>query len=239
MSHDDFNLEPVHGLPAALPAGERLLWQGSPRWRSLAVRALHVRKVGVYFVVLALWSGSSALSDGAAAGAALLAAATQIALGGAAIGLLAGIAWLAARATVYSVTSERVVIRFGTALPMTVNLPFSSIESALLRQHADGTGDLPLVLTPTEKVSYLLMWPHVRPWQYRRVQPMIRGVADAHHAAAVLADAMRASLERRQAADAGEQTRAEERVDGFAPPVRIVRTDNASTPLDLGPVVRA
>lgn len=226
MSHDDFNLEPVHGLPAALPPGETLLWQGTPRWRSLAVRALHVRKVAVYFAVLALWSGASALSDGGTASAALQAAGTQVALGAAAIALLTGIAWLAARATVYSVTSERVVVRFGIALPMTVNLPFSTIESALLRQHADGTGDLPLVLLPDEKVSYLLMWPHVRPWQYRRVQPMLRGVVDAHHAAEVLASSMRASLERRRAA-------------GVAPPARIVRTDTATADLGLGPVARA
>ena len=32
MSHDDFAFEPRRGLPAVLPDGERLLWQGSPRW---------------------------------------------------------------------------------------------------------------------------------------------------------------------------------------------------------------
>lgn len=239
MSHDDFNLEPVHGLPAALPPGETLLWQGTPRWRSLAVRALHVRKVAVYFAVLALWSGASALSDGSSASAALLAVGTQVGLGCGAIALLAGIAWLAARATVYSITSERVVIRFGIALPMTVNLPFSSIESALLRQHGDGTGDLPLVLSPDEKVSYLLMWPHVRPWQYRRVQPMLRGVVDAHHAAEVLGTSMRASLERRQAAGASERPRTAGRTDGVTPPSRIVRTGTATADLDLRPVARA
>ena len=47
MSHDDFAVEAVPGLPAALPDGERLLGQGTPEWRALAVRALHVRKVGI------------------------------------------------------------------------------------------------------------------------------------------------------------------------------------------------
>ncbi len=32
--------------PQALPAGERMLWQGAPSWRALARRSLHVRKVG-------------------------------------------------------------------------------------------------------------------------------------------------------------------------------------------------
>ena len=31
--HDDFAFEPVRGLPAVLPPGERMLWQGAPRWQ--------------------------------------------------------------------------------------------------------------------------------------------------------------------------------------------------------------
>jgi hypothetical protein len=31
---DDFAGEPIPGLPADLPEGEKLLWQGSPGWRS-------------------------------------------------------------------------------------------------------------------------------------------------------------------------------------------------------------
>ena len=61
MSHDDFAVETVPGLPAALPAGESLLWQGKPQWRSLAIRALHARKVAIYFLILMVWSGSEAL----------------------------------------------------------------------------------------------------------------------------------------------------------------------------------
>lgn len=235
MSHDDFDLEPVHGLPAQLPPGESLLWQGAPQWRALAVRALHVRKVAVYFALLAAWSGVSAWTDGAAPGPIALAIATQLALGVAAIGLLAGIAWLAARATVYSITSERVVVRFGIALPMTVNLPFRSIESAALRLHPDGSGDLPLVLTADQKVSFLLMWPHVRPWQFKRVEPMIRCVADGAAVARILAASMRASLERREPA-AAEAAAA----NAAQTPPRTVRTAPVSSPkLELGSVVRA
>ena len=29
--HDDFDFEPVRGLPQVLPKGERMLWQGAPR----------------------------------------------------------------------------------------------------------------------------------------------------------------------------------------------------------------
>jgi hypothetical protein len=240
VSHDDFDLEPVRGLPARLPPGEALLWQGTPDWRSLAVRALHVRKVAVYFAVLAAWAGASAWSDGGTAGAALVAAGTQIALGTAAIAMLAGIAWFAARATVYSITSERLVVRFGIALPMTVNLPYKSVESAMLRKHADGTGDLPLVLAPGQKVSYLLMWPHVRPWQYKRVQPMIRCVREPDQVAAVLARSMSASLERRRATADVVATSVASRADtGAAPIPRVVRPASAAPDLGMGPVARA
>ncbi len=63
MSHDDFNFEPRRGLPALLPEGERLLWQGSPRWQSLAVRAYQVRKVIVYFAILVLWRVAMGLAN--------------------------------------------------------------------------------------------------------------------------------------------------------------------------------
>ena len=51
--HDDFDFEPVRGLPQILPKGERMLWQGAPRWQDLAVHAFHARKVVWYFVALA------------------------------------------------------------------------------------------------------------------------------------------------------------------------------------------
>ena len=38
-NHDDFAFEPVRGLPAELPRGERLIWQGAPDWRLLAIQA--------------------------------------------------------------------------------------------------------------------------------------------------------------------------------------------------------
>ena len=67
----DYDFEPVRGLPAHLPKSETLLWQGHPEWRSLAVHAFHVRKVVVYFVLLAVWSVASTLADGNSMGAAL------------------------------------------------------------------------------------------------------------------------------------------------------------------------
>ena len=55
MSHDDFAFEPQRGLPERLPAGEHILWQGSPQpWR-IAVEALSIKWIAGYFVLLAVW----------------------------------------------------------------------------------------------------------------------------------------------------------------------------------------
>ena len=45
----EYATEPVKGLPELLPTGERMLWQGQPSWRALAIRVFHVRKIAIYF----------------------------------------------------------------------------------------------------------------------------------------------------------------------------------------------
>jgi hypothetical protein len=185
--HED---EPVPGLPAQLPPGERILWQGAPRWPIVARRVFHLRKLALYFALLSAWPlVAASLSDGrwmAAFGSALL----LLALGCAAIAVLAGIAVLIARSTLYTITNRRVAMRFGIALPMCVNLPFAIIESASLKTYADGSGDLPMALRGDGQLAYIVLWPHARPWQLRRPQPMLRAVPDAAAVAQILAGAL-------------------------------------------------
>jgi hypothetical protein len=91
---------------------------------------------------------------------------------------------------VYSITNRRVVMRFGVALPMALNLPFKAIESAALLRHADGSGDLPLALTEDQRVGYFVNWPHVRPGRKGGSQPMLRSIPHADAVAALLAQAL-------------------------------------------------
>ena len=159
MSHDDFDFEPIRGLPEHLPSGERILWRGAPDWRSLARRAFHLRGLTLYFLLLLVWQAGTALGNGAALAEV---AVTTGWLGGvslAALGLLALLAWLYARTTVYTITQRRVVIRFGIAIPITVNVPFTIVEAAAVKLHRDGSGDLPLRLKLGERMSYLVMCP--------------------------------------------------------------------------------
>lgn len=184
---------PARGLPEHLPAGEALLWQGAPSWRALARRAFHVRGLALYFGLLLAWVPASTLADGGTVAAAAAAAALPASLALGALGILAGIAWLTARTTVYTITSRRVILRIGIALPITVNLPFRAVEAAGLKLHRDGTGDIPLRLSDDGRMAYLHLWPHARPWRVARPEPMLRCIPDAAAAAEILARALAAA----------------------------------------------
>ena len=188
--HDN---EPVPGLPERLPDGERVLWQGSPRWQSLARRAFHVRAIALYFVALAVWSGALASADGADAGTLALDALWLALVACLPIGTLLAVSLFSARTTLYTVTDRRLVLRVGIALPMAVNVPLGAIASAGVRRCADGTGDIALSLLPSHRASFVALWPHVRPWRFSRPEPLLRGLADAEAAAQALATALAAS----------------------------------------------
>lgn len=182
--------EPVPGLPAHLPQGERILWQGAPRFSALALQAFHARKVALYFALLMVWRGASALSDGDSAVAAITHALWLLPLASGGVGLLLLLAWLVGRSTLYTITTRRVVLRYGVALPMSINVPFGIIESAGLRRRADGSGDVTLALGGRDRIAYLHLWPHARPWALKQPQPMLRGLEQPEAVAALLAAAL-------------------------------------------------
>jgi hypothetical protein len=153
----------VRGLPGPLPDGERLLWQGSPSWKALAARTLHGRMIAVYFGLLLLWVAVDGVGGGASPAEAALRVLWFAPLALAGSGLVLLLAWLTARTTVYSVTNHRVVLSYGIAMPVSLNLPFARVASAGMRVFKDGTADIPLVMTAGDKLAYLMLWPHARP----------------------------------------------------------------------------
>jgi len=186
--------EPVPGLPERPPKGERILWQGSPSWRGLALRAFHARKVAVYFGLLLLWRVGAALSDGAGPLEAAAAGGMLVGLGLTAVGILCLLAWLNARATIYTITSRRVVMRFGVALSLALNLPFRQVQSAGLKRYSDGSVDIPLEVEGVESFGYLMLWPHARPWGFGvNARPMLRAVPEGEAVARILARALATS----------------------------------------------
>ena len=190
MSHDDFEHAP--GLPEKLPEGERMLWQGAPQWRSLALRAFRLREVAIYFAALMVWRFASGLAGGTAPGDALAHALDLVPLLAGASAILAGLAYLSAKSTVYTITTQRIVMRYGMAAPLVLNIPFSRIETAAVGRHGDGTGSLLLSLRKGERIGYLVLWPHARPWRYAKPEPMLRCLPDVDAAAAVLGRALEA-----------------------------------------------
>lgn len=165
----EYEIEPTPGLPGRLPPGERILWQGAPEWRALAVSAFRTRWVAGYFAVLALVAGMV----GTVAGVGV-----TMALGVAAVGLLHLLAWGSARTTLYTLTNRRIVLRVGMAVPKCVNLPLRRIASVDLAVRGAG-GDVALTLVGAPKLGYLALWPHARPLRITRPQPMLRALPDA------------------------------------------------------------
>lgn len=205
----EYESEPIRGLPEHLPPGEEMLWQGAPRWSVLARRAFHVWKVAIYFALIILWQIVSAIAAGETLAGILGAAVWSFILGVIAVGGLSLLAWAMARSTVYTITSRRVVMRFGVALPMIVNFPFAQVASAQMKRYRDDTGDIPLILIDSARASYMLMWPHARPWHLRRPQPMLRAIPDVSKVAEVLAGAINAYLAESGRATADESTQTE------------------------------
>ena len=189
----EHEIEPIPGLPEKLPEGEGILWQGSPRWWSLAQRALHLRALALYFGLMVTWSVSTALGSGESLAEMALASGKSLGLALLCLSVLVVIGRALAKATLYTITNRRVVLRVGVALPMTINLPFSAIESAAVRRHADGTEDIVLTLAQEHKIAWLALWPHARPWRVSRAEPMLRTVPVTAGAAQVLSRALAAS----------------------------------------------
>ncbi len=187
---DDFDVEPIPGLPQRLPAGERILWQGAPHRRATLLRMSYLGWVAVYFAALLAWGVVDAMLEGAAAGTALASLSYLLPVALLALAVLAVLGHVVARSTVYTITTHRIVMRFGIALPMAVNFPFRLIASAAVKAWPDGTGNIPLQLRKGARVGYIVMWPHVRPWRLASPQPMLRGIADVQSVAAILARAL-------------------------------------------------
>lgn len=186
----EFDSEPVEGLPERLPAGETMLWQGQPEWRSLALHAFHVRKIAVYFALLIAAQAAISLYNGTPVADTVRSASMLSAIGAAAVATAAFLAWLYARTTVYTITDSRIVMRYGAALPMALNLPFAEISAAAAAIRRDGTADIPLALESRSRVSWLHLWPHVRPWRISKPEPMLRSVPDGVRVARLLANAL-------------------------------------------------
>jgi Bacterial PH domain len=189
----DYDFDRAHGLPEDLPQDERLLWQGHPDWKNLAINAFHVRKTMIYFTGLALLQGIGRFADGASLLAALKPFLWFVPLGLLATVLLLGVAWFSARTTTYTLTSKRVVLKIGMALPITFNIPFRQIDGAGISPTGGGKGDLYFRLGGKDRIAYLMLWPHARRWHFAQPEAAFRSIPDVDRVAQLAASALNTS----------------------------------------------
>jgi Bacterial PH domain len=188
----EFETEYAPGIPAPLPEGERLLWQGKPQWRSLAVHAFHVRSIAIYFAILTVWRGVIVASDGGDTPSVIVAMVWIMLLGFTALAVLGLLAWLSARSTIYTITNGRVLMRFGIALPITLNIPLRVVDAVSLARHHDSTGDIAIRVCGSDRVAFLVLWPHAKPWRAKRPEPMLRSLTKPEEVAKLLSRALEA-----------------------------------------------
>ncbi len=193
-SHEhEHEFEPQRGMPEPLPRGESIVWQGAPEWRVLARECFHVRKLAIYFAALVAWRVATVVTGGGTLVETAASAATSLGLAAFALGIVTLLAWFSARTTLYTITDRRVVMRIGIVLSVTFNLPFSRIAAAGLHPLADDHGDIALSIDPKDRIAFVHLWPHLRPWHVARTEPSLRCIAHAADVARLLTAAWAAN----------------------------------------------
>lgn len=191
--HDDFAFDALPGLPERPPQDELILWQGRPDTWALARDAFRIRWLAVYFALIVLWRAGAAFADGGLL-LALAKGLPYLGLGLLGLGVVYFLAWAQARATIYTLTTARVVLRIGAALPVTFNLPFVQIGAANLDLRKDGTGTIAFDTLGETRIAALVAWPHIRPGLWAKTQPALRSIPDAARVSRMFADAAEARL---------------------------------------------
>jgi len=192
--HDkDFDFEPIPGIPKTLPKGETILWQGSPDARALAREAFKINWILSYMLIVVIWRAGGAWADGGLS-LALATGLPYLVLTVAGYVVVFGLAWAQARGSIYTITTARVIMKVGAALPVTYTIPFVRIGTARLDVTSGGTGTIAMELTDGVHLSYAIMWPHLRPGYARQTQPAFRCVPNATQVARILSDAAQTKL---------------------------------------------
>ncbi|WP_237476538.1 photosynthetic complex putative assembly protein PuhB [Lichenibacterium dinghuense] len=181
---------------ADLPAGETVLWRGKPDWRHLALDAFGAPWVAFYFIGIGVWHMSVALHDGGTRAEALAEGSVVLAPMALALSLVALLAWLSARATVFTVTDRRIIMVYGVALPALINLPLHVVETMKVRRGFAGRGDLAFSLPQKGRLAFHQLWPYARPWHLFPASPMMRCVPKAEEVKVIVAGALWAAAER-------------------------------------------
>ncbi len=175
----------VRGVAEALPPGERLLWEGAPAPRAIARHLLFVRPLAAYFALMVAWWVVANL-DKAGTMDFWMPVALQLTLVSLVLAGVLGLSNWIAQSTTYAITDRRIVMRLGVIFPLTVNIPLSYVVGAQARTFTDGTGQIAVQLDQKEKLAWIVLFPHVRPWRFSTPEPLLRGLTDPAEVGRVL-----------------------------------------------------
>ena len=193
MSEDDFAVEPIEGLPELLPKGEVILWQGRPNWLRLTIESLNLWWVIGYFGLLAAWRFLSVI-DYMPFGTAISASIPFLFVAAFVGLLLCGVGYIQAKATLYTITNRRVVMRIGAALTLTLNLPFTKIDNAAVAKKRGGFGNIAFETSGDTKFSFFVLWPHARSWYFGKPQPTLKCIPDIEKVSSILGEAAKSRI---------------------------------------------
>lgn len=183
----------IRGVPHPLPAGEHVLWEGAPAAGAVANHVYHRRLIALYFAgMLAWWMADTTETFGSSAFFAGLG--VPIGLSVIVLVIVETLARVTARTTWYAITNKRIVLKIGMVVPMSINLPFSRLQSAGIAVFKDGTGQILLTPQKEHRLAYIALWPHCRVWKINHPQPLLRGLVDAKSVGAILATAIAAPV---------------------------------------------
>lgn len=179
----------IRGVPHALPEGEHILWQGAPEAGAIATHVFHWRLFVAYFAAMtAIWVGTTDLvfsSQAFLAGLAVRLGASALV-----IAIVFVLSRVVARTSWYAITTQRLVLRLGMVFEMSINIPFTILDSAGVGVFKDGTGQVVLSLTKPNRLAYIALWPHCRVFSINQPQPVLRGLRDAQQVGTLLAQAV-------------------------------------------------
>ena len=193
MSEDDFAVEPIEGLPELLPKGEVILWQGRPNWLRLTNESLNLWWVIGYFGLLAAWRFLTVI-DYMPLGTAFSASIPFLFVAAFVGLLLCGVGYIQAKATLYTITNRRVVMRIGAALTLTLNLPFTKIDNAAVAKKRGGFGNIAFETSGDTKFSFFVLWPHARSWYFGKPQPTLKCIPDIEKVSSILGQAAKSRI---------------------------------------------
>jgi hypothetical protein len=157
--------------------------------KAVATHVFHWRLVVAYFAaMLALWAVTTEHQPGSEVYVA--GAVVRVSLAAFVLLAVLGLSRAVATTSWYAITSRRVVMRVGMAFPMSINIPFTLLESAGVGRFKDGTGQVTMSITKGNRIAYIAMWPHCRVFRFTQPEPVLRGLEEPQQVAEILAKAV-------------------------------------------------